>query len=492
VVKEKKPKRANPLKVVKEKKPKGANPLKVVKEKKPKRANPLLDCSCEELMKIPYNYLMRGGTWGPMRTWFDQVSQSRPKVIEEIVLLHGCFLRYLVMRSRDASPECIGEKLSSSLQTKLNYCVAARISIEGFLMKFEKLLEIFTAGFVDSDFLLESLETNSATFEISGGFVRLLRPYQTQESNLSAAQQGMLDPASDKSEAPGTLDSLSSSVSKILSSKESSETRFRKLVNIFATLPVKLKAEALSDKRSYWNFIVVHVPNWRGAHMIVHHMVKNVLGPGTKAIGHLYCRLFDRRCRLMSNKELENSLKNSEDFVVEKQLQGSFVVCVKRTGANNEPIFSNDCEKRAIMFIMSYFKDGCVRTTYGQLLNFASNSKLLSADLHPILFGARPCVFKDYERKAEMKHSGMFRRFLRMFPTVFTIVGESVALRPFPYFGGNVSISDKSVSSPSSGEFRHRKRRFSDPPHDEEPEMKVFRPDPCSDATVPELMQRRG
>jgi len=400
--------------------------VKVVKEKMPTKANPLLDCSCEELMKIPFDYVMNGGNLQALRSWFKQVSKGRPKLIEQILLSHGCFLRYLVMSSKDASPDDVVEKFSSVVQSKLNSYVASKIAEDGSPMTFEQLQKSFETKFLDSNFLLESLKTNSSKFGVDGGFVTLLRPNQPKDNNLSRAQQGLLDPANDNSQ---TLDSLSLSVSKILSSNQSAKTRCEKLGKVFRALPSKLKAETLRNKESHWEFIVKRVPNWRQFHKIIHHMVKNILGRETEPLRFLYAHhLILHKYRLMSLTELENSLETSGDFVLERFPPNCIEVCVKRTGANNEPIFYNDCEKRAIVFIMSYFKDGFVRTTFDQLLNIASNSELLSADLHPILFGSHHRAFRNSARKVVTRRSAMFRRFLRMFPTVFTVLGKEVML----------------------------------------------------------------
>ena len=405
--------------------------VKVVKETTPKKAHPLMHFGNEEEIKIPYNTLTNAGGFKFLRKWFTQVSQARPKITEQILLSHGCFLRYLVRRSNGASPDDVVENFSSILQSKLNSYAITRIETNGSPMKLEKLLEIFAAGFVDSDFLLESLKTNSSKFEISDGFVKLVSRNQPQVKKFSAAQKRRLHTVKDNSGVPCTLASLSSSISKILSSKGSAETRFEKLVNVFAASPRKLMAKTLGKNKSPWNFIVERVPNWTDFQAVIYHLVKKLLGPETKALVILYRRLLFRRYRFISLKELENSLEISGDFVLERLPPRGIKVCVKRTGRNNEPIFSNDCEKRAIVFIMSYFKDGCVRKTFEQLLNFASNSKHLSADLHPTLFGVSSVHENNtYAVKDEMIRAAMFRRFLRMFPTVFAVQGNAVVLNP--------------------------------------------------------------
>jgi len=402
--------------------------VKVVKEKMPTKAHSLIHFGNEEDIKIPYNTLTNAGGFKFLRKWFTQVLQARPKVTEQILLSHGCFLRYLVRRSNGASPDDVVENFPSMLQSKLNSYAINRIETNGSPMKLEKLLEIFAAGFVDSDFLLESLKTNWPKIQISDGFVKLLSRKQPQVNNLFVAKQGLLHTVSDNAD---TLDSLSRSISKILSSKESSETCFERLDKAFAASSPKLMAETFGKKSSYWKFLVTDVPNCTKFEPIVHHMVKKLLGTETKALRTMHHRLFLNKHLVMPLKVLEKSLKAARVFVLERFPPNRTAVCVKRTGANNEPIFYNDCEKRAIVFIMSYFKDGCFRTKFELLFNFASFSRILSADLHTMLFDISSVLENNtYAVKDEMIRAAMFRRFLRMFPTVFTVEGDVVELNP--------------------------------------------------------------
>jgi len=206
-----------------------------------------------------------------------------------------------------------------------------------------------------------------------------------------------------------------------------SSSRLASLLGLLKSLVKPLLGQIINIYGSFWGFIVKWVRVWYELCKVICDVVEKLLGTDTWPAAKVHSAVCGDNIAFITRKELVQVLAGNDCFVVVDCSETAYLVSAVRRQTNGKVLFCGKHEKCAVESFANLF--GAVRKS--ALIDDLFHRAWYSSGLN----GAqRSFVFGKIETSSKTPlpiHRDHFRRFIRIFPSVFKLFDDDSVLLNF-------------------------------------------------------------